>query len=802
MESGHDLVLPQQNVALQDGPLDRLDAMLAPTTEWARLREILSSRPAWVQDAVSNALCDEVARSCRNIVEQFRTTRDIMEQMQETLSSDDALAVGNMLHEIHPSSIRGLERAADEVEADIRALRNDLQNEDFETMESRAKRISMRAKRFRDRYAAFRPSLVRLQQRLQELAVRCEQQESRSAELIAETESRREWWWRLLTAINWVLVGGGVIMLGGAAGTVFVVKHILMTKASALCSGKAALAAAKATAAEKTAAAAAAQAASAKAAAAAGSGAASSSAAGVGVATAAGATGAGAAAAAGVGAPAATVLGSELLGSMAVSAGLMATPAAPAAAVVGIGAAAAAGATLLWHAVTASSAATAAAAAAKAAAEAVAAQAAADVAAAHVASAAGVVSSLQTSIVSLSAVVSVATPFVVPAALVLALGLLGFAGRDLIKSLLGQLWEAEIERHQETLDWARQMKLKLREAAEKLLNVREKNDALTECLDMVVEAADTIGDAAEDAQVMPPEPNVLEQIERLLTVYERVPSALRDVHQALQELQAAARDNQAALPGQGEVDGHSLVLADRGQSLPSPPFTNLSPTAAGCHDCLPRNSALLVTVESAATADRLLAAGPSDYVEVQVRPQGCTRKRMATFCLGGHGGQVHCFTADHPLQVMRSGSWIHEQACMLRVGDVITTTRGQQTLQSEPRIYDSLEQVYNLQVFSDAEVFVHPGSGGEGVAVLGSLEDSSSGSSTRSVSSPPELGQLPSEGSRHCRGDRSCTNVCRKFIRGNCSEGSNCRFCHRSHPEERRRAPRGPRSQSRSSGSA
>ncbi|CAE7713910.1 vwkA [Symbiodinium sp. CCMP2592] len=745
LAGGHELVPAQLNPALAAGPLDRLDAMLAPTPEWARLREILSSRPAWVQDAVSNALCDELWRSCRNIVEQVRTTRDIMEQMQETLSSDDAIAVGNMLREIHPSSIRGLERAADEVQADIHALRDDLQREDFETMESRARRISLRATRFRNRYAAFRPSLVRLQQKLQELAARCEQQESRSAELIAETESKREWWWRLLTVINWVLVGGGVIMLGGAAGTMFVVKQILMTKASALASGQAALTAAKTAAAGKD------------------------------------------------------------------------------------------------------------------------------------------------SIMSLSAVVSVATPLVVPAALVLALGLLGFAGRELIKSLLGRLWDAEILHHQRTMEWSRQMKQKLREASEKLLTVKEKSDVLTECLDLVVEAADAIGDAAEDAQVMPPEPNMLEQIEKLLSVYENVPPALRDVHQAspfrnnslhrvelapralllvgagadgldlrsgtavrrlqtasdglvkvelpsgdhawvssdhlqledgggtslsaaftfepsplsrgdhqaLHELEAAAR--QPAMPGQGDVDGHSLALADSGHSLQSPLSTDMSPTATARHDCLPRSSALLVTVESAATADRLLVEGPSDYVEVQVRPQGCTRKRMVTFCLGG---QIHCFTADHPLQVRRSGCAIHVQACMLKVDDVITTTHGPQTLQSKPKIYESVEQVYNLQVFSDAEVFVYPRSGGEAVAVLGSLEDLSSGSSTRSVSSPPGLGQVPSEGSRLCKGGTSCTNVCRKFIRGTCSEGSNCRFCHRPHPEERRRAPRGPRSQSRSSGSA
>ena len=54
-----------------------------------------------------------------------------------------------------------------------------------------------------------------------------------------------------------------------------------------------------------------------------------------------------------------------------------------------------------------------------------------------------------------------------------------------------------------------------------------------------------------------------------------------------------------------------------------------------------------------------------------MQPQGSARRLMATFSLGGH---QHCLTADHPLRVLRSESWIQEHASMLRAGDVISTS--------------------------------------------------------------------------------------------------------------------------------
>ena len=537
--------LPEADLALvprdavPTNPMEQLDAMLEPTPEWGRLREILMDRSAWVRNTIIDALSQELSRSFQCVVQQIQAVRDVMREAQETLSSDDAIAVSNFFRDIQPSNIAALQRAADGVHEDAQALRNDLAAGDLQTLKGRADRIATRAKRFRDKYAEVRLHLISLHAKLQQLAKKCEEHESNSAGLIAETEGRREWWWNVLATVNCLLLVGSAIVFAGSAGTGLVAGILLVSKTSALATSTAAVSAAKAAATAATAKAG-------GAAAAAGSGASSSATAGAGVAAASSATAAGATAAAAVGAPAATVLGSEVLGSMAVSAGLMATPAAPVGVVLGVGAAAAAGATLLLNAFTAQ-------AAAASAAEAASRAAAASAATAHVTDALGIVSRIKDSIASLSAVMGAATAFVAPAAIVLALGLLGYAGRDLVKSLLGRLWESVIRQHEQSKEWFGHMKQRLREAAEKLRTVQERSEALEECLDLVVETAEEISETAEDAQLVPngfDADALLEHIDRLCSRCNNIPPAFEDLQQAARELEIAARPVQLALPAQ------------------------------------------------------------------------------------------------------------------------------------------------------------------------------------------------------------------------------------------------------------
>ena len=159
------------------------------------------------------------------------------------------------------------------------------------------------------------------------------------------------------------------------------------------------------------------------------------------------------------------------------------------------------------------------------------------------------------------------------------------------------------------------------------------------------------------------------------------------------------------------------------------------------------------------------------------------------------GGSVHDLTADHPLRVMRSGEWTWAETRALRMGDVVKTSGGIQAVQHTEPPRGICGDVFSLQMSKGEEIYAFTREDGDvvslsGVAVLGSPDPERM---QRSSSAPPGFrSDVPSRGSLKCMGGPSCTNVCRKFMRGKCEERS-CRFCHFSHPQERKRQPRGPR---------
>ncbi|CAE7695985.1 unnamed protein product [Symbiodinium sp. CCMP2592] len=922
-------------------PLERLDAEMEQTSEWAQLREILRQRSPWVRDTICGLLNNEMSRSFQNIVGQLQAFRDVMSEMQETMDSEDAGALKHLLKDMQPSNMAALQREADGIDKDVNAVRSHLERGDFPGLQSLAERIANKAKRFRDKYAELRPKLDRLQTKIREIADRCAEAALGADGLIQETEKRRDSWFSLLSRINCVLAAGGLIVLAGAGGTALVAGSMLAAKTSALGTATSTLAAAKTTAlakgalaSEKLAAAgvakasaatlaaeaqqaaaaaataadvaakatAAADAAAAVAATSAATGAATGAAAGaatgaagVGLASAAGAGAAAAAASAAT--PAATFLGSEVLGSLAVSAGLMASPAAPVGVVLGAGAAAAAGVGALWSWATLHSASTASAAAsaastaqsaayaastatyaastgqaaAQAASAATAATAAANAAAAaataattaastattastaaaaQVASATHAVTSLQVTVASLSSVVGAASPFIFGSAGILALALLGYVGRDLVKKLLKRLWAAEIKQHKKSKSEFRRMEQMLRETAGKLVTVCEKNEALESCLDMVVQVAEELAGTAEDAkQVDDPEElnaetlKMHEQVARLCATYAELPRAFEQLHVAvldlapsvpgalaihvrpttlaiqndvvqpialaaehdLQPTSLAMQNGVAHIP---EVDQRALPHSDGDWILiESPPLVRAASPSTHVEfqpngDCLPLNTYLLVPVERAASLGVLLAAGPCGNCTCQVISQGQAVRLMSHFSAGGE----HRLTAGHPLRVQRSGSWIHERASLLQQGDVVFTTSGGQVIESVTSQI-STEEVFSLNIQQNQEVFVFtidPGNDGRislnSVAVLSSAAQEPN---RRSSSAPPQLrNNLPSRGSWFCKGTARCSNICRSFLRGRCSEGRECKYCHLPHSEESKRAPRGQQSEARSSRSA
>ena len=194
---------------------------------------------------------------------------------------------------------------------------------------------------------------------------------------------------------------------------------------------------------------------------------------------------------------------------------------------------------------------------------------------------------------------SVVPAFIGATTLVLVLGLLGYAGRDLVKSWLGGLWASEIKQHKKSKEWFGHMKQRLREAAEKLRTVQERSEALEECLDLVVETAEEISETAADAQLVPGDLDtaaLLEKIDEVCSRCHNIPPAFEDLQQAPCEFETSAPHVQHASAA------HSMELLDAG---------NNNQITQQVSDSTVRDSAPLVSIPATAGSSQE-AAGARD----------------------------------------------------------------------------------------------------------------------------------------------------------------------------------------------
>ena len=586
------LALPEEHM----DPLQRLDAIMAQTTDWQHLRATLAKKSPFVRNTICTALNGVMAQSFQNVAGQIEALRKIKAELQEMLKDEDVAALHHLMRTIiHPSDTRALQREADGIDQDLKDLRLAFENGDLKSLQSRADCVKNKAKRFRDKFEELHLKLDRWKCKLEELCQKCADGAARSDTLRAETEARRDWWVWLLMVVQYLVAGAfGVLTVEAGAVAIGPVAAQWSTNSQALAAAYSALSMAKAFAASKSAAAATAAAQATAAAAAAKATATSAAAvqasgsgvAGAAVAATTGATAAAATAVAGVGAPAATFMGSEMLGGVAVSLGLLPTPAAPVGIVLGVGAAVSAAAVVLWHCMQPAAAAEISATAAQLAADASAAAAAAAAAeqavaalssaAASVTDAAGTVASLTsaTSLHSIFASLSTGlmstsfAPLITCAGLFLALALLGYVGRDLVKRLLAELFAAEIQQHEKAKDEFQRMKQVVGEAAEKLKTayMYEKNGALGQSLDLVVEVAEEIASNAEDAQTMNAKMvSLKKKVDKLWSTYQRVPEAISELVVSLRNLDEGPRSLEPparipiAVPARSTEDTLALI---------------------------------------------------------------------------------------------------------------------------------------------------------------------------------------------------------------------------------------------------
>ena len=158
-----------------------------------RLQEILTEQPAWVRDTINRFLQEEEARTFQNVVEQIALFRDMLSEIAELVNSEDAVALRNLIKDIHPSNMRGLQREAESIGEEMEELRLCIRNQDYKTMNGLIQRIKNKVRRFRDKFADLRPKLDRLAKKVAELATKCGKNANQAEELKKGVEARRDW---------------------------------------------------------------------------------------------------------------------------------------------------------------------------------------------------------------------------------------------------------------------------------------------------------------------------------------------------------------------------------------------------------------------------------------------------------------------------------------------------------------------------------------------------------------------------------------------------------------------------------
>jgi len=457
--SSKSIILPQDvseaqlEVALRD-----VQKALNPNEELLReLDNILKNKPDQVRRTIHHIISQELQRSYHNVADQVRSFKTGLEKFVALETSEDMRNLRQMLQQLKDSDLRALEREASNIDKLSNDMVRCIQEQDFGSLKQIARCLENSSNRFIDKYSNLSTLLRKLAEHCEELQRFFADGKEKSYSLAKETAERQEKWFSMFGGIS---VATGVLSAGILVASVHtcIVTVMAMNAAGVkakLVQGAATTASVKAKAAQQAA-----------------------QAAHVPIwksllqGSAAGAGAAG---------------GSFALASFA---HIFAVPVA-----IGVGATVAtivSSKDIITSKAAYTAASTKASAAAKAAAL----------------SQAAAASAAQTAAVTASsgaATIAVFQPMAITSGVVVALFLLGCAGRDKMKTLLATLWKKEIELHLQTAEAFKAIEQHLREVAEQLHSTEEDNTKLLEALELVRETAQEMAERADDAeQVSPP----------------------------------------------------------------------------------------------------------------------------------------------------------------------------------------------------------------------------------------------------------------------------------------------------------
>ena len=121
-------------------------------------------------------------------------TQDIAKDMHGALESEDAHALHNLTLDFQDSSMHGMEREADAIQAAVNAAQRHLEGGELQRVQEIAESIAKKARRFRNYYVELRPKLDRLRAKMEAIATKCLDAEKSSEKLIKETSKKRDFW--------------------------------------------------------------------------------------------------------------------------------------------------------------------------------------------------------------------------------------------------------------------------------------------------------------------------------------------------------------------------------------------------------------------------------------------------------------------------------------------------------------------------------------------------------------------------------------------------------------------------------
>ena len=439
-----------------------------------QLEAILNSQPTWVRDAVRNLLHEEMAHSLSNIHGQVAEYRDTIAKLLEINRSEDAACLRHSLKDIPICSMKALDNSASAVEKEMAQLRDFARKCDLKSLEGLARRIAIRAGTFKKKFAELRPKLERLTADVEKIQQKCEANAEHSQKLKQRTERRRDWWFQVFDLIGKTMAFGSGAVLAGSVGSLCYYGYLYQSKAATMGAAKAAYAAAKKILTEKAATAQ------------------------VAATESIAAKHTAAAKAANVNAANQALQGA--FGTEVVTAGAS-TQAGPKAVLASLGVGAAIDIFLMHGLYAAHVASEAASKLASAASQTeIAAQVAMDKAHSVVKLAVANIEPLQAAMGALSTSMWAVAPFAVASGVILALCMLGYAGRDVLKRMLGKIWADEIRDHEGSHATFKHMAGVLKDAVEKLRATSSSNEKLEEAFAVVMEAAEELGTQAECGQ--------------------------------------------------------------------------------------------------------------------------------------------------------------------------------------------------------------------------------------------------------------------------------------------------------------